>query len=238
MVGPASGNERITSSAFGGAALAVIAVIAAFLLEDVTLLLVVLLVATVPKMSLRSRRDKRRAAIELQLDGWLMVLSNALKAAPSLGEALATRASLTRAPMAEELDLVLKEVRFGSPIDQALLHMAARCDSRTLWGAVATLLVARQTGGDVSRILEESADSLREMSRLEGVVKSKTADGRAQAYVLAGMPFALLGAIHFIDPHWLGALGDSALGYLIIGGAAALWMMGFLSARKILAVDL
>ena len=115
--------------------------------------------------------------------------------------------------------------------------MAARVNSRTLWGAVATLLVARQTGGDLPRILEESAESLREMARLEGVVRAKTAEGRSQAYVLGVLPFVLLAAIHLVDPNWLSALSDSALGYLVIGVATILWLMGFLSARKILAVD-
>lgn len=212
--------------------------IGSFLLADVFFLALIPFVAIVPIAVLQRRRDKRIAAIELQLDGWLMVLSNALKAAPSLGEALATSQSLSRPPMSEEVDLVLKEIRLGNPTDQALLHMAARCNSRTLWGAVATLLVSRQTGGDVSRILEDSADTLREMARLEGVVKTKTADGRAQAYVLGVLPVFLLAAIHFVDPHWLSALGSNALGYLITIAAATLWILGFLSARRILAVDI
>jgi tight adherence protein B len=220
------------------AGLVALLLLLSFLFADWFILLLAPFVAGVPLIVLRRRRDRRVLALEIQLDGWLMVLSNALRAAPSLGEALATSAGLSRAPMAEEIDLVLKEVRLGSPIDQALLHMGSRVQSRLLWGAVATLLVARQTGGDVSRILEESADTLREMTRLEGVLRSKTADARAQAYVLACMPFALLAAIHFIDPRWLDALGSSALGYLIAGSAGLLWMLGFLSARKILAVDL
>lgn len=211
--------------------------IGAFLIEDWFFLALVPLVAFTPIAVLQRRRDKRIARIELQLDGWLMVLSNALKAAPSLGEALSTSQTLSRPPMSEEIDLVLKEIRLGNPTDQALLHMAARCNSRTLWGAVATLLVSRQTGGDVSRILEDSADTLREMARLEGVVKTKTADGRAQAYVLGVLPVFLLAAIHFVDPHWLSALGSNALGYLITIAAVALWILGFLSARRILAVD-
>jgi tight adherence protein B len=211
--------------------------VAAFLFEDVFILVLVPLVAATPLAVLQRRRDKRIARIEIQLDGWLMVLSNALKAAPSLGEALSSSQTLSRPPMSEEIDLVLKEIRLGNPTDQALLHMAARCNSRTLWGAVATLLVSRQTGGDVSRILEDSADTLREMARLEGVVKTKTADGRAQAYVLGVLPVFLLAAIHFVDPHWLSALGSNALGYLITIAAATLWILGFLSARRILAVD-
>jgi len=214
-----------------------VVLIAAFLVEDWFVLALVPLVGFTPIAVLQRRRDKRIAKIELQLDGWLMVLSNALKAAPSLGEALSTSQTLSRPPMSEEIDLVLKEIRLGNPTDQALLHMAARCNSRTLWGAVATLLVSRQTGGDVSRILEDSADTLREMARLEGVVKTKTADGRAQAYVLGVLPVFLLAAIHFVDPHWLSALGSNALGYLITIAAVALWILGFLSARRILAVD-
>jgi len=220
------------------AALIALLAVAAFVSADVFILALAPLIAGAPLILLRRRADRRTLAVEMQLDGWLMVLANALRAAPSLGEALATSASLARPPISEEVDLVLKEARLGSPIDEALLHMGARVQSRLLWGAVATLLIARQTGGDVSRVLEESADTLREMIRLEGVVKTKTADARVQAYVLAGMPFALLAAIHFIDPHWLDALGSSALGGLVAAGAAALWVLGFLSARKILAVDL
>jgi tight adherence protein B len=211
--------------------------VGAFDLESWGTLILLPIVSAAPLAVLRRRRERRIALIELQLDGWLMVLSNALKAAPSLGEALASSASLSRPPLSQEIDLVLKEVRLGSPTDRALLQMAARVDSRALWGAVATLLVARQTGGDVSRILEESAETLREMARLEGVVRAKTADGRSQAYVLSAMPFLLLGAIHFVDPNWLSALGDSALGYLVVAISAGLWMLGFLSARRILAVD-
>jgi tight adherence protein B len=218
-------------------ALVAAALVATFLLQDAYLLLLVPLIAVTPLAVLQRRRDKRTARLEEQLDGWLMVLSNALKSSPSLGEALATSQTLSRAPMAEELDLVIKEIRLGSPTDQALRQMATRVGSRTLWGAVATLLVSRQTGGDVSRIIEDSAETLREMARLEGVVKSKTADGRAQAYVLGALPFVLLGAIHLIDPHWLSALGDSALGYLLTAAAAVLWVLGFLAARRILAVD-
>jgi tight adherence protein B len=212
-------------------------VVAALVLASPLILVLAIAIALVPYHVARHRRERRIVAIELQLDGWLMVLSNALKAAPSLGEALATSAGLTRAPMSEELDLTLKEIRLGSPLDEALLGLATRVKSRTLWGAVATLLVSRQTGGDVSRTLEESADTLREMARLEGVVRAKTADGRNQATVLSCIPFGLVLAIHLIDPSWLAPLFTSTLGYAIVAAAGALWLLGFGAARRILAVE-
>jgi tight adherence protein B len=219
-------------------AIAIGALIAlAVVVERPIVLLAAAAVALLPYDVLRRRRERRVVVLELQLDGWLMVLSNALKAAPSLGEAIATSAGLSRAPMSEELDLTLKEIRLGSPIDQALLNLANRVGSRTLWGAVATLIVSRQTGGDVSRTLEESADTLREMARLEGVVRAKTADGRNQAYVLGGIPFFLFAALHVIDPGWLDPLTRTPLGYSIVAAAGVLWLLGFVAARRILAVE-
>jgi tight adherence protein B len=75
------------------------------------------------------------------------------------------------------------------------------------------------------------------MARLEGVVRTKTAEGKTQAYVLGVIPFVLIGAIHMVDEHWLEPLGSTTLGFAIIGTAAVLWVAAILLARRILAVD-
>lgn len=209
----------------------------AFLMDDFIYLLLVPPIALAPYYVLKSRSAERIVRIEAQLDSWLLLLSNALKASPSLGEAVASSAKLMRPPMSEELDLALKEMKLGTPLDQAILNMSARIGSQSVSSALATILVGRQTGGDLPMILEESASTLREMARLEGVVRSKTAEGKAQAYVLGGIPFVLIGAIHMVDEHWLEPLATSSMGYLIIGVAAVLWVGAILAARKILAVD-
>jgi tight adherence protein B len=209
----------------------------AFLLEDAIILLLVVPVAVAPYAVLRRRSDQRLRRIEDQLDPWMLLLSNALKASPSLGEAITSSAKLMRPPMSEELDLALKEMKLGTPLDQAVLNMSARIDSPSVSSALATVLVGRQTGGDMPKILEESAATLREMARLEGVVRTKTAEGKTQAIVLGAIPFALIAAIHFVDEHWLEPLATSSMGYLIMGVAAVLWVAAIFLARRILAVD-
>src|SRR5690606_924 len=176
--------------------------------------------------------------IDEQLDPWLLMLSNALKASPSLGEAFANSAKLMRPPMSQELDLALKEMKLGTPLDQAVLNMSVRIGSPSVSSALATILVGRQTGGDLPKILEESSATLREMARLEGVVRTKTAEGKTQAYVLGVIPFVLIGAIHMVDENWLKPLGETSLGFIIIGTAAILWVSAILLARRILAVDI
>lgn len=212
--------------------------ILALVLEDTILLLLIPPIALAPVFILRQRCAERVLRIEEQLDPWLLMLANALKASPSLGEAVANSAKLMRPPMSQELDLALKEMKLGTPLDQAVLNMSARIGSQSVSSALATILVGRQTGGDLPKILEESSATLREMARLEGVVRTKTAEGKTQAYVLGVIPFVLIGAIHMVDEHWLEPLGETTLGFVIIGVAAVLWVAAIFLARRILAVDI
>jgi tight adherence protein B len=219
------------------AALAIVPVFA-FLMGDPIYLLLWVPGALTPLYALRRRSSERLMRLEMQLDPWLLLLSNALKASPSLGEAIGNSAKLMRPPMAEELDLALKEMKLGTPLDQAVLNMSTRIGHPAVSSALATILVGRQTGGDLPKILEESAATLREMARLEGVVRTKTAEGKTQAYVLAVIPFVLIAAIHMVDEHWLEPLASTTLGFVIIGVAAAFWLAAIFLARRILAVDI
>ena len=208
-----------------------------FLMDDWIYLLLIPPIGLAPFFLLKQRCAERVQRIEDQLDSWLLMLSNALKASPSLGDAINNSSKLMRPPMQEELDLALKEMHLGTPLDQAVLNMSQRIGSQSVSSALATVLVGRQTGGDLPQILEESASTLREMARLEGVVRTKTAEGKTQAYVLGVIPFVLIGAIHMVDEHWLEPLGETTLGFLIIAVAAILWVAAIFLARKILAVD-
>ncbi|MBZ0117344.1 MAG: type II secretion system F family protein, partial [Sandaracinaceae bacterium] len=215
-------------------ALGVLGVVAVgVLLEDPIVALAVPLILVGPIVLLRRRHVQRVVKIEEQIDGWLVILANSLRAAPSLGDAIRSSAVLTGGPLAEELDIVLKEMQLGAPVDRALLDLGTRLKSRTVSGALAALLVARQTGGELSAILEETASSLREMIRLEGVLRAKTAEGRSQAYVLGALPFFLIGAIHYIDPAWLDPLMQTATGILVVMVSLALWLGAILMARRI-----
>ena len=197
----------------------------------------VVLTAIAPRIYLSGEIEKRKRKVEDQLDTFLTTLSNALKTSPSLGDALTTAANLMRAPIKEDLEFCLKEYKLGTPLDQALINMSRRIDSRSFNSALTTILIGRQTGGDLPTILERSAATLRELARLEGVVRTKTAEGKAQAYVLGAIPFVVTIVLNLMDPQWLKPLTTSFTGYLVMTAAASLWTAAVFAARKILNVD-
>ena len=190
-----------------------------------------------PGLWLSRRRLERTTAVDAQLDAWLLALANSLRASPSLGDAIEASASLVAVPLCEELQLTVKENQLGLPLDRALHEMAQRIGSPVFSAAIATLRIARNTGGDLSATLEGAAASLREMARLEGVVRTKTAEGRAQALVIGVIPFPLVYMLHLLDPGLLTPLWSTDKGHLVLAAAVLLWMTALVLARKIVDVD-
>lgn len=195
------------------------------------------LVALGPKVHFERLVAKRVTDVEAQIEPWLVAVANALKASPSLGEAIASSATLLAAPMSEEIDLMVKEYELGTSLDRALEQFAERMGSKTLTGAVLALQVARNSGGNLPTMLENAASALRELARLEGVVRTKTAEGKAQAFVIGAIPVPMVVGIHMMDNHFFDPLIATFAGHLVIGAAVALWAMAILLASKILAVN-
>ena len=207
------------------------------LAEQPLLLFLFALAAVAPTMILDRMSTKRIELIEKQLDTWLLLMGNALKATGSIGEAIESSTRMLPPPLGKELEVVLKEMQFGSSLHKAVLNMSHRIGSRTVNAAMSAILIGQRTGGDLPQILEESSAVLREMGRLEGMIRAKMAEGRAQLTVMGAAPFGILGMIYALNREWLAPLFQNAVGYAIIGGAVVLWLASVLIARKILAIQ-
>lgn len=194
--------------------------------------------AVAPLFLLRRRQGWRVARLESQLDTWLLMLANALKATPSVGEAVSSTVTLVSKPFSEEVDLLVKEIRLGTPLDRAVNALARRINSDVISGALATIVVARRTGGNLSLTLERAAAALRESARLEGVLRTKTAEGRGQVVVLASVPFALCAIIAWLEPSWFDPMLDHTLGRGILVACAVTWTVASLWAHQIAKADI
>ncbi len=222
----------------GQAAVATVLVFVGVLLDVPLWYVGVVLAAAVPALYVERKRQERILAIENQLDGFIMSLANALKATPSLGDAFVSVQRLTPPPLKQEIELAAKEIRLGSSLEQALLFMASRIGSRQVDAALSSILIGRQIGGNMPKILDTMAGSLREMNRLEGVVRTKTAESKYQLYVLAFTPAVILLAFDAVKDGYFDPLTESVTGYLIILIAAGLWIGSIVSARRIMDVDI
>jgi tight adherence protein B len=191
-----------------------------------------------PLLYIERLRRKRVAKIELQLDGFIQALANSLKATPSLGKSFQSAREVVLAPLREEIDLAMKEMRVGSTLDQALLLMAARIGSRQVDTALSALLIGRQVGGNLPKILETTSETLREMGRLDALVQAKTAEGKAQISVLSVFPLLLIISFSAVKSDYFEPLTESITGFAVMGIAALFWLASLVVARKIVSVDI
>jgi tight adherence protein B len=190
-----------------------------------------------PVLWIERERTKRRKALNEQLDATLQSMANTILVTQNLEDAFATIAQHFDPPISQEADIVVKQVRLGTPMDEALRDFAARCQSRNVDAIVTALTVGRQTGGELPKVLETTAGVLRETMRVEGVMESKTSEGKAQVVVMGMLPFLFGGALQVIDPEWMQPLFKDPIGWAIILFACFLEAVGLALVRKFTRID-
>jgi len=191
-----------------------------------------------PVVYLRQKRVEHITRLEGQVDALILGLANSLKTVPSPSAALAAIVPVLPMPMRLEIDRLLKEMRVGSTLEQGLLNMSSRLKSPDIDNALSALLIGLQVGGNLPMVLENTAATIREMNRLQGVVRTKTSEARAQLWVLAIFPFAICFAFTMLDPTYFSPLQTTFVGTLVVTAALGLWLASLLAARKILKVDI
>jgi tight adherence protein B len=195
-------------------------------------------IAIGPALWLSQERTKRVAKLELQVDGFILALANSMKTVPGPAAALQACVPILQNPTKQEIERVVKEMRVGNTLEQALVNMSSRIGSRTMDSALSAVLIGLQVGGNLPVVLETTAATIREMNRLEGVVRTKTGEGKAQLWVLAVFPFAILGAFNAVQPGYFDPLEKTFVGYIIITIALSFWLASLVVARKVLTVDI
>ncbi|MFP4599259.1 MAG: type II secretion system F family protein [Persicimonas sp.] len=189
-----------------------------------------------PRFWLKMQWNNRVEQINAQVEEAMVYMSNAFKANPSLPEAIADVTNSMPAPISQELQVMLREYKLGTPLDQCLIRLQRRMPARNLELAISALLVGRTVGGNIPKILEDIANTIRESYRLERVIDTQTAQGKMQAWVMGAMPGVVIGAFYLLDPELITPLFNSWIGYIVIAIAVVLNIIGVVLILKIVNI--
>lgn len=193
-------------------------------------------VAIFPPISLWLDVKKRRARIDDQAHGFALALANALKATASIGDAMRGATDVTAAPLKQELQTALRQVGVGSTMEEALLALSARVQSTALDVVVSALLIGRQTGGDLPRILEGTASSLRDLKRLEALTDKVTRSAKQSLVVSASVTLGIAIMLPRMFPGFLDPLRTTIKGQVYAGQMIAVYLgalyLGYRFTRK------
>jgi tight adherence protein B len=200
--------------------------------------LILVLVCITPAILLEVRVRERIAKIDAQADGFCLALANSLKSTASVGAAIDTAAHLMEGPVAQEMRLAIKETRVGRPLNEALQATGPRAGSHKLGTVLAAVLIGQRVGGNLPKVLETIAATLREMERLEGVLRQKTAESRMQMWAFTLGPPVICYAFAKLQPGYFQPLTTTTPGYIAAALATGLYVLGLVVARKTLQVNI
>jgi len=193
--------------------------------------------AAAPTAFLLNRRTARFRAFEEQFPEALDLLARALKAGHAFQTAMGMVAEELREPVGPEFKKTFDQQNFGLPLRDALHQLTERVPIIDTRFFVTAVLIQRETGGNLSEILENLAHVVRERFKILRQVRVHTAHGRFTAFVLLSLPAALAVALSFINPEHMDLLFKERMGQTMLLAAIVMQAIGFVWIRKVIKIE-
>lgn len=191
---------------------------------------------SLPYLYLVRRKAKRIQHFQTQLPEALDMLARALKAGHAFSAGLKLAAEEFPAPLGQEFQQTVDEINFGVSVPQALTHLAERLDCPDLKFFVVSVILQRETGGNLAELMEMLATLIRERFKLQGKIRVLSAEGRLSAALLVGLPIVMFVFLQVRSPDYIGLLITEPAGRIMLAGAVALLLMGLVMIRKMVAI--
>ncbi|MNK81439.1 Bacterial type II secretion system protein F domain protein [compost metagenome] len=208
-----------------------------FLFQHPLIALAVAAVGTLgPTMQLRQRRTKTLKAFSEQLPDALMLVINALKAGNSFLQAIQMVSRQMSAPISTEFGTAVAEINFGVPTETALRNLRDRVGTIDVDLMVQAMVIQRETGGNLSEILGNIHDTIRDRIRIAGEVQALTAQGRMSGWVLACLPVGIGALFFLISPSYIMGLFSDPRGQMLVAGGVVSEILGVMLIMKIVDV--
>lgn len=183
------------------------------------------------------KKNSRTAAFTRQLPEALSIVSSGLRSGFSFPQAMAVVQREMPPPIGEEFGRVILENRMGKQLEEVLHNLGERIDSDDLNLVITALLIQKQVGGNLAEILDNIAHTIRERVRIQGEIKTLTAQGRLSAIIIVLLPFAVATFLMIMNPDYMLTLVRETLGLIMLGFAVVMQIIGIMIIRKIITID-
>jgi tight adherence protein B len=200
-------------------------------------LIVAAVAGALPFMKVVGDRNRRIQKFEEQLPDAVDMIKRALRAGHPFSGAIKLVGEETQQPLAKEFQTTFADLNYGNDVRRAMLGLLQRVPSVPVMALVTSVLVQKETGGNLAEILGQISGVIRSRFRLERKIKTLSAEGRMSTWVLAMVPLVLFGVIWITTPDYLPTLMEDPFGRKLV-------VYGFISAavgafwvRRIIRID-
>jgi tight adherence protein B len=190
-----------------------------------------------PFVWLLRRRTTRVAKFEEQFPDALDLMARAIRAGHAFQTSLGMVAEELAAPVGPEFKKTFEQQNFGLPLREALNGLSDRMPLLDVRFFVTAVTIQRESGGNLSEILENLAHVVRERFKIRRQVRTHTAHGRFTGYVLLALPAALAVMLSRIAPEQMQLLFREPMGRTMLAGAIVLQTIGYFWIRQVIKIE-
>ena len=194
--------------------------------------------AVVPFGYVAFMRQRRSNKLSEQLPDALDMMARSLRAGHALSSSFKLVSSEMPSPINTEFARAFEEQNLGMPFERAVAQMTKRAPAnRDLKIFAVSVIVQKETGGNLVEIIEKIAETIRARYRFYGKVRALTAEGRMSSYILAALPICTGIFIGFTNPEYSSLLISDPIGHMALAYAAVTWTIGLFWMRRMAQVE-
>lgn len=204
---------------------------------SIALMILFAVIATaVPYVHINMKRKKRLKKFLQLLPDALDLMSRGLSAGHAFTEALQMVASEMPEPISSEFRKTYEEQNLGLSLKLALENLVQRIPLLDLRMCVTAVMIQRETGGNLSELLEKVAHTIRERFRIMEDLKTMTLSSRWSAWLLCALPIFLAVYVTFMNPGYMDVMWRDSRGHKLLAVAGIMQVLGMLMVQKIMKI--
>ena len=190
-----------------------------------------------PPFYAKRRIAKRAALIEEQLVEMTDLMASSMASGFGYMQALVSIAEQLDPPLSGEITKMVDEVNLGGDIDEALIALAARLDSKDFEIVATAINITRSSGGSLAEILQGTAETIRARHSFKREVRAMTSKERSSAMIISGFPILLAGGLALMAPELYARLFTDFLGRIALGVALTLDAIAYFVIKKMTNIE-
>lgn len=166
----------------------------------------------IPAIIVKNLILMRKAKFNAQITDGLMILSSCLKGGLSLLQSIEALVEELPQPISQEFGLILRENKMGIALEESFDNLNRRMPSEELNLLTTAILVARETGGDITLLFGKLIGTIRAKVKLNDSIKTLSMQGRIQGIVMSGLPIGFAILVVSFQPNYFDVMLSNPLG--------------------------
>jgi tight adherence protein B len=194
------------------------------------------ILGSLPFFSIYLKKNRRMQKFGRQLPDALDLIVRALKAGHAFSSGIRMVADEFDDPVGPEFAKTMDEINFGVGVPEALINLSNRVDCPDLKFFVISVIIQRETGGNLAEVLENISHLIRERFKLQGRIRVLSAEGKFSAIVLVALPFVVCFTLLLVNPGFLKPLYTDPAGKVMIAAAIIMMSMGIFVMKRMISI--